>query len=155
MLENILELVKGPVMEAVTGNNQIPADKKEAAVETTTSTIIDKLKDELIPDNLSDVVNMFSGNSKNSFGSNVMTQSIQTAVASALTGKVGLSSSLANTIAGAAVPVVMKLFSDKVNDDNEPGFNVESLIKAFTGNKDSNTGGGLMGMLGGLFGGNK
>jgi len=155
MLDNIIKLVKGPVMDAISGNNQIPEEKKDAAVETTTTTIVDKLKDQLIPDNLSEVVNMFGGGGKSAIGGSVMTQTIQAAVASALTSKVGLNAGIANTIANTVVPTVMKLFSDKVNDKNEPGFNIESIIKAFSGNKDNNSGGGLMGMLGGLLGGNK
>ncbi|MEN9918559.1 MAG: hypothetical protein RL662_995 [Bacteroidota bacterium] len=152
MIEQLLELVKDQVVPAITGNASIPDDKKEAAVETTTSTIFDSLKDQLIPDNLTEVMNMFSGNSAAaSFGGNAMVQTVQTAVVSALTSKVGLDAGLANTIATTAVPMVMNMFTNKIKDDNEPGFNIQSLIETFTSAKGG-AGGGLLGMLGGLFG---
>ncbi|MDL2215356.1 hypothetical protein LJC00_04125 [Dysgonomonas sp. OttesenSCG-928-M03] len=158
MLDNILELVKDQVLPAITGNNEIPADKKDAAVETTTSSILEGLKDQLIPDNLTEVMNMFSGNSPvSNFGNSVMVQGVQSTVSSALTNKVGLNSALATTIASTVVPAVISLFTKKVGDKDEPGFNVESLIAAITGNKGggSQSGGGILDMLGGLFGGNK
>lgn len=154
MLDNILGLVKDQVLPVINGNADIPEDKKEAVVETTTSTIFDSLKDQLIPDNLTEVMNLFGGGNSgaSSFGSNVMVQGIQSAVSSALTQKIGLNSGIANTIATTVVPLVMNLFSDKVNDSNEPGFNVQSLIEAISGGSGNNKGGGLMGMLGSLFG---
>ncbi len=158
MLDNILELVKDQVLPAIAGNNEIPAEKKDAAVETTTSSILEGLKDQLIPDNLTEVMNMFGGNSPvSNFGNSAMIQGVQSTVSSALTNKVGLNSTLATTIAATVVPAVISLFTKKVGDDNEPGFNIESLIAAITGGKGGNSqsGGGILDMLGGLFGGNK
>lgn len=155
MLENILSLVKDQVMPAI-NKADIPQEKQQQAVDTTASTILDGLKDQLVPSNLSEVMNLFgkgSSSSSSSFGNNVMVQTIQSSVVSALTQKVGLSSGIANTIASVAVPAVMSLLSKKVQDSNEPGFNIESLVKSL-GGSDNKDKGGLAGMLGGLFGGN-
>jgi hypothetical protein len=158
MLDNILDLVKGQVLPAITGNANIPENQKNAVVETTASSLLEGLKDQLIPDNLNEVVNMFSGNSPLShFGNAAMVQGIQSTVTSALTSKLGLNSGIASTIAGVVVPAVMKMFTNKVADENEPGFNVQSLIEALTGGKSNgkSSGGGLLDMIGGLFGGKK
>jgi len=158
MLDNVLELVKEQVLPAIVGNNQIPEEKKDAAVETTTSSILDGLKDQIVPDNLTEVMNLFGGNNPiSNFGNTAMVQGVQSTVASALTSKVGLNSTLATTIAATVVPAVIGLFSKKVADKNEPGFNVQSLIEALTKGKggDNKGGGGLLDMIGGLFGGNK
>jgi len=153
MLENILELVKDQVLPAI-NKADIPEEKKQQAVDTTASTILDGLKDQLIPDNLSELMNLFGkGSGSSSFGSNVMVQTIQSSVVSALTQKVGLNSGIANTIAGVVVPAVVNMLSSKVEDSNEPGFNLESLVKSLTGSDSGNDGkGGLAGMLGSLFG---
>lgn len=150
MVEGIISLIKDQVLPVITGNADIPDDKKDAVVETTTSSIFDSLKDQLIPDNLTEVMNLFGGGS--SSGTSGLVGGIQSTVVSALVQKVGLSSGIANTIASAVVPTVINLFSNKVNDDNEPGFNVESLIGMFTGGSSNKKSGGLLGMLGGLFG---
>lgn len=155
MIENILNLVRNEVIPAV-DKADIPQEKKQQVVDTTTSTILGGLKDQLIPGNVSEVMSLFgkgsSASSASSFGSNIMTKTIQSSVASALTQKVGLSSGIAASVAAAVVPAVMSLLNNKVQDDKEPGFNIESLMKSLGGSKagDNDTG-GLAGMLGGLF----
>ena len=146
MLEGIVNLVKDQVLPAITNNAEVPADKKEAAVETTTSTIVDGLKEYFTPDNLSAITSLFSGGG--SAGSNSIVTSLQGSVVNALSEKVGLNKEVANSIASAVIPAIMNLFSNKANDPNDKGFDVESLIGAFSGK----SGGGLFGMLGGLFG---
>ncbi len=159
MLDNILGLVKDQVLPAITNNTEIPADKKDAVVETTTSSILDGLKDQLIPDNLTEVMGLFGGNSPASnFGSNAMVQGVQSTVVSALTSKVGINSGIANTIASTVVPAVINMFSKKVADDSDPGFNVQALIESFAGGSNAGAAGkagGILGALGGLFGGKK
>ncbi len=145
MLEGIIDLVKGQVLPAITNNTEIPADKKEAAVETTTSTIVDGLKEHFTPDNLSAITSLFSGGS--SGGSNIVS-GLQSSVVNTLSEKVGLNKEVANSIASAVIPAIMGLFSQKVNDPNDKGFSLESLVTAFGGK----SGGGILGMLGGLFG---
>lgn len=145
MLDEIIKLVKDEALGAVTNNTQVPADKKEAVVETTTSTIVNGLKEHFTPDNLSAITNLFSGASA---GSGSLVTSLQSSVVNALSEKVGLNKDVANSIASAVIPAIMNLFSNKTNDPNEPGFNIESLIGAFGGK----SGGGILGMLGGLLG---
>lgn len=153
MLDNILKIVTEQVVPAITNNADIPDNQKENAVQATTSGILEGLKDHFIPDNLSDVANLFGGGAASSFGGSSMIQGIQSTVASALTQKVGLNGAVATTIASTVVPAVIGMFSNKVNDQNDSGFNVESLIKAFTGGGGNQGGGGILGMLGGLLGG--
>ncbi|SHF17978.1 DUF937 domain-containing protein [Dysgonomonas macrotermitis] len=149
MLDNIIKLVKEQALGAISGNAQVPADKQEAAVETTTTSIVDGLKDHFTPDNLSAITNLFSGGASDMEG---ISSSLQGSVVSALSEKVGLSKEVANSVASAVIPAVIGIFSKKANDPNDSGFSVESLIKAFSGGKG---GGGIFDALGSLFGGNK
>lgn len=144
MLDGIIDLVKDQVLGAITNNADVPADKKDAAVETTTSAVVDGLKDQLTPDNLSNVLGMFSGSSANG---NNLASGLQSSVVSALSEKVGLSPSIANSIASTVIPAIMGLIANK-NDDPNDSFNLESLVKSVTGKK----GGGILGTLGSLFG---
>lgn len=73
---------------------------------------------------------------------------LQNSVVNALSEKLGLNKDIANSIASAVIPAIMSLFSQKANDPNDESFTIESLIGALGGK----SGGGLLGMLGGLFG---
>lgn len=143
MLDSIINLVKNQALGAITNNAAVPADKKDAAVETTTSTIVDGLKSQLTPSNLSNLTGLFGGNS----GSSAITDSIQGSVVSALSEKVGLNKDIANSIASTVIPAVIGLISKKNNDAND-SFSLESLVESVTGKKE----GGILGALGGLFG---
>lgn len=148
MLDNIINLVKDQVLSSISGNTDIPADKKDAAVNTTTSSIVDGLKEHFTPDNLSAITSLFGGTSTDS--QNIIS-SLQSSVVSALTSKVGLGKDVANSIASTVVPAVVGLFSKKANDPNDSGFSIESLVQAFGGGKS----GGIFDALGSLFGGKK
>lgn len=145
MLDGIIDLIKDHALGAINSAG-VPEDKKDAALETTTSTIVDGLKDNLSLDNLSSITGLLGGNSA-SLASNPMVSSIQNSVVSALSTKVGLSQSVANTIATAIVPALLGLLSKK-SADSKDSFSFESLIESFSGRK----GGGLLGTLGKLFG---
>lgn len=144
MLDSIINLVKDQAFGAITNNTQIPADKKDAAVETTTSAIIDGLKSHLNSNSLSTVMELF--NDGPSSTNNSMVDSLQHSVSSALTQKVGLSSGVSSAIASAVIPAIVALISRKSNDPND-SFNIESLVKSVAGGK-----GGILGAIGSLFG---
>ena len=150
MLDKILDLVKDQAMEAITNNSGVPAEKKDAAIETTTNAITDSLKDQLTPGNISNVMALFGGGSGSS---SALSSSIQNSVVSALAEKVGLSQSVATTIASTVVPALISLVAKK-NDDSSDSFDLGSILQSVVGG-DGKKGGGLMDMIGGIFGGGK
>lgn len=153
MLDGILDLIKTQAQEAV-ATAGVPADKQDAAVETTASTIVDGLKENLSLDNVSSIMGLFSGDSSSSVANNSVINSIQGSVVSALSSKVGLSSDIANTIATTVVPALMGMLSQKSNDSGD-SFDFGSLLQSFTGGKSGKSeksGGGILGnILGKLF----
>lgn len=148
MLDSILNLVKDTVANTVNSNGGIPEDKKSQTVETATHAVTNGLKDNFTLGNMSNLINLFKGG--NSTNSNPITNNIVSSVASELIQKVGLSQSVANMISTTVVPLVMKVISGKVNDPNEKGINIESLIETFSGGDSK--GGGILSSLGKLFG---
>lgn len=148
MLDNIINLVKEQALGAITGNAGVPAEKKDAAVDATTSSIVDGLKEHFTPDNLSALTSLFGGGASDAQG---ISASLQNSVVSALCEKVGLSKDVANGIASVVIPAVIGLFSKKTNDSNDSEFSIESLVQAFNGGN----GGGIFDALGSLFGGKK
>jgi len=151
MLENILSLIKGPVMEAITSNQAVPENKKPQAIEATTSAFAEGLKQNATPDNLAKLAGLLNGGSLSSSSS--LVQNMEGVISGALTQKVGLSQGIAATIATAVVPMVMSALSGKIKDPNEKGFNLESVLGSLTGGKTGEGGiGGVLGSLGHLFG---
>lgn len=161
MLDNILNLVKDQVLPVVQNNNEIPEDKKNDVIETTASSFMDGLKDQLISSGgISDMIGGLLGgsgskgkssNPLDNFGNSVMVSGIQSTVASALSSKVGLNSSLSKTIASAVVPLVFNMMKSKSNDSNS-GFDLTSLLGMLAGgSNDKKDDSGLLGKLGGLF----
>ena len=83
MLEGILDLVKEQVVPAIANNENIPADKRSAVVETTTTTVVEGLKEYFTPDNISSITSLFSGEAG---GSNIVS-GLQNSVVNALSEK--------------------------------------------------------------------
>jgi hypothetical protein len=148
MLDNVMDLVKGQVAKMVGGMDEIPANKRTAAVEATAGSLMDGLKKYATPDMLGSLLGM--GRSNASSGATAMS-GLESGVISALTAKVGLSPAVAQKIAVMVIPAVMALFRKKVDDKNEPGFDLQSILGSLTGGGKS-SGGGLMDVLGGMFG---
>ncbi len=146
MLNKIIDLVKDQALSAITNNADVPADKKKAAVEATTSSIVDGLKSQLSVGNISNLASLFKGSSS---ASNDLSGSLQTLVVSQLAEKVGLSKSVATSIASVVIPAVMNMVLKKNNDPND-SFNIESLVQSIGG---GGKGSGILGSIGKLFGG--
>ncbi len=145
MLNQMMNLVKDQVAKSVGGINGIPAGKEKAVVETTASSLLDGLKKNASLDNLGALL----GGGGASSG---MVNSLSSGVVSALTSKLKLNPALAQTIAAKVIPAITSLLKKKVDDDKEPGFNLESVLGNLVGGGKSKSSGGL-GSLGGLLGG--
>ena len=148
-----MSLVKGEVSKVVSDVPGIPAGKKAATVETATSSLLGSLKGQLNAKNLPGLLSAFSGGGS---AASSKTGAIGSSVVTALTQKVGLQPAVAQQIVSKAVPLVMSLFSKKVADDNEPDFNIGSLLGGLAGHaggEEASIGGvgKMLGSLSGLF----
>lgn len=159
MLDKIIDLVKNQVTDTVNEIPGIPQEKKTETVKATANSLVDWLKSYVTPDNIASFTSMLgfgkSGGSPSAAQNYAATNNLESNIVSALTSKVGLDSSVAKTIASSVIPAVMSLFKKKVDDDNEPGFNLESLIGSFSGKGTETSSGDLMNMLGGILGNKK
>lgn len=140
MLDNILDLVKNEVSSAISQNIDIPDNQKAQAVEATTNAVKDGFTN-----NLSGLTSLFSGG-----GDGSIIDKIKDLVSGALTSKVGLNADTASSIASSIVPTIVSAISGKIQDPNSKGFNLESVIGAFTGG-ESPSAGGLLGKIAGFF----
>lgn len=150
MINEIFKLVEKYAGEVITNNPDVPEAKKDVAITTTADAIKDGIKGYLNPSNIGALASMLSGN-KGSSGSSSIVDILTKSVIGSLTSKAGLNSATSSGIANALIPMLISVVSKKMNDPKDSGFNVESLINAFTHN-DGENGGGILGALGSLFG---
>ena len=149
MINEIFNLVEKYAGEVIANNPNVPEAKKDIAVDATTDAVKDGLKGFLNPSNIGALASMLSSNGSAS-GSNSIIDTLKNSVIGALSSKVGLSNSVSSGIAASLIPMLINAVTKKMNDPNDSGFNVESLINAFTHN-DGGQGGGILGAIEGLF----
>lgn len=171
MFDQLLSLVKENAGSAIINNSAIPNDRNDEAVETTTHSIMDTLKNAVQSGNVSDVMHMFSGGSSNAVSS-PLAQNMQGNLIQNLMQKFGINNSQAGGIASSIIPAVLSKFVHKTNDPNDKSFDLSSILSHFGGGnfdvgsvlgkfglggsnkpgEEKKDGGGLLDSLGGMFG---
>lgn len=164
MLDNLFDLVKQQAGEAIINNPAIANERNDDAISSATSSIFDGLKNAAGNGNISDIMSLFNGGGN--IANNGILQNIQGGFVGDLMHKFGVDPSTATNIAGTLIPTVLQKFVNKTNDPNDSSFDlqdiiskvgggnldVQSLIGQFTGGGQSQSGGGIMDSLKGLFG---
>ena len=178
MFDNLMDLVKQHAGSAIIDNPAIPNDQNEAAISMASGSIMDGLKNMLSSGNTQDVVNLFNHQGGN-IANTPAAQHISGGFVQNLMSKFGLGQGAASGIAASVIPMVLQKLVHKTNDPNDSSFNIQSIIgslagggsaqpavaggggfdvqnilKQFTGSGTTNQtgGGGIMNTLEGLMG---
>jgi hypothetical protein len=157
MLDQLVKLVQQHGGDAIMNNPAIPADKKTAVVNEVAQQISGGLQNQLKSGNIQDVLSMFKTGGS-SLTNNPIVSNIIASVVSSLSSKFGISPQISQQIANSILPKVMGQFVNKTNDPNDNDFDLQDMVKNFTGKSDvadligSVTGGGKEGGLGGALG---
>lgn len=149
MFDQLLQLVKENAGEAIINNPAIPNEQNDAAVETTTGSIMDHLKGLAGGGNLDSVMSLFQGGGN--AAASPLVNNISSGVAGDLMKKFGIDQSSATNIVQQLIPVVMNKFVNKTNDPNDNSFDLQGIIGSLTGGQKG--GGGILNSIKGLFGG--
>lgn len=139
MVNKILSIIKDTVSEVVNNNSSVPEDKKKETVKTAVHAVGEGISENFTKDNMPALSNLLK-NSGSALTSNPMVSNIINRVVSALQEKVGLSHGVAGGLAAGIVPTVVRAIAGKVNDPNEKGFDLDSLVSSFAGLKDEKHG---------------
>lgn len=163
MFDQLSGLVKDQVAKTVGSIEGVPADKTSAVVDTTASSLMSGLQQFATPDKLSALLGgggsgasggglgSLLGDSKGaSAGGGAGASGLSGGVVQALTSKVGLSPTVAKSIAAAAILAVLALLKKQ---SSTGGGGLQSLVGALAGGSGTGGGGGIGAMLGGLAGG--
>jgi len=147
MLEQILELVKQQGQQSVVENQNVPNNLNNQVMAEAASTITGGLQNILSGGGLQGILSLFGqgqGKSSNLLSNPVVAMMVGH-LANNLVKKMNLSPAVANGISNNLIPGVLNnLVSRTVsNAPQDNGFNIGSLIGAFTGGGQQSSGGGI------------
>ena len=134
MLENLINLVRESAGDAIINNPAIPNDRNEEAVQDTSHSIVNSLKNALSGGNVNDVMKIFSGRTD---PSNPVVQDATNNLTQNLSGKYGIDRGQASGIAGGLIPIILSQLAGKTSDPSNNGFNIQDIFNQLTGGKTS------------------
>lgn len=134
MANNLLGLVQQIAGDALVNNAAIPETKTKTAIESITDGIFSGLKTEATGGGLGQIIGMFSSGGK---VSNSLVNNVQTSVISSLMDKVGITNSVAKTIAAQVVPAILSALSKGASDPKNKDFDAAGMLSSLTGSKGS------------------
>jgi hypothetical protein len=132
MLDQIVKLVQQHGGDAIMNNAAIPADKKPAVVNEVAEQISGGLQRQFKSGNIQDVLSMFNTGGA-SLNNNPVVSSIISSVVSSLSSKFGISPQISQQIANSILPKIMGQFVSKTNDPKDSDFDLQDMVKNFTG----------------------
>ncbi|HPM32335.1 MAG TPA: DUF937 domain-containing protein [Chryseolinea sp.] len=164
MLDQLLKLVEQNAGDAIVKNQAIPNQFNNAAVKEVASHIFNGLQGQVAQGNMQQVVSMFKGQSASSLANNPMVSNMINQVAGSFAQKFGVSPQVAQGIAANLLPQVMNQFVTKTNDPSDNDFDLQNMMRSFSGNQSLDVGsiigkvaggksGGIGDVLANLFGG--
>lgn len=159
MIDQLIKLVQQNAGEAIVNNSAIPNQFNGAAVESVAQQIMSGLKGQASQGNIQELTSMFKGGNLGALASNPVVSQIISKVAGDFAAKFGVSPQTAQSIAAGLIPTVMSQFVNKTNDPGDKDFDLQDMLRGFTGNSGLNMGdllgkdgaGDLAGMVGKMF----
>lgn len=165
MIDQLIKLVEQHAGEAIVQNKAVPDQFNSSAIQEVAQQIFGGLQNQVGQGNFQEVTAMFNGSS-GSLAGNPMVSQMVTNIAGSLASKFGVSPQAAQSIAGSLIPQVMNQFINKTNDPNDSDFDLQNMMRSFSGNSGLDIGdllgkvtggsssqgsGDLGGMLGKIF----
>ncbi|TCD12554.1 DUF937 domain-containing protein [Pedobacter frigidisoli] len=132
MLENLNQLVRENVQDAVINNSEIPNEQNEEVIQAASTSIFDTLKDQLSTGNVGAVADAFnSGNAENS----AVAQQAAGSFTDKLAG-LGINAETAKSIAASVIPMIVGKLTQKTADPNDSSFNIQDILGKLAGGSD-------------------
>lgn len=120
MLDSIMDGIKGQVVSTLKEKTGLDAGQAEQAVPLAKDSITEGITSAMTGGNMSGILGMFSGSG--SGGGNLMQNMVYKGIAgnfiNKLTSKLGIPESLASTVSGFALPMIMDKIKGKASDSD-------------------------------------
>ncbi|HEY8512948.1 MAG TPA: DUF937 domain-containing protein [Cyclobacteriaceae bacterium] len=165
MIDQLKKLVENYAGDAVIRNSEVPDEKNAEAIEAISSGIEEGLQNEVRQGKYEGFLSMFQQGGLQSMSSNPAVSGIMNSVVGNLSSRLGLSPQVSQSIATSLIPMVMNGLVNKTNDPNDNDFDLQDMLRSFSGKEGLNVseilgkftggskaGGGVGDMLGKMFG---
>lgn len=166
MIDQLKKLVENYAGDAVIRNKDVPDEKNAEAIDAITSGIEEGLQNEVRQEKYEEFLSMFQQKGK-SLSGNPAVSNIMNSVVGNLSSRLGLSPQVSQSIAASLIPMVMNGLVKRTNDPNDKDFDLQDMLKSFSGKEGldvnellgkfsggSKAGSGVGEMLGKIFGKN-
>ncbi len=140
MLDQLKKLVEQNAGDAIVKNSAIPNQFNNAAIEDVAQQIFSGLKGQASEGNLQQVASLFQLGNTGSIANNPMVSQIVSRIAGNFASKFGISPQTAQTVVAGLVPQVMNQFINKTNDPKDKDFDLQDMLRGFTGNNSLDIG---------------
>ncbi len=133
MLDQLLKLVEQNAAEAIVKNDAIPNKYNNDAIQDVATQIYNGLQGQAKQGNVQELSSMFKGGSVTN---NPVVGQIISTITGSLASKFNVSPQTASSIANSLIPIVMNKLVKKTNDPNDNDFDMQDMLKNFTGNSN-------------------
>jgi len=149
MLDQLIKLVEQNAGDAIVQNKAVPDEYNSAAIQDVAEQIFGGLKGQVSQGNMQQVAAMFSSGNSSAGTDNPMVSQIVSSITANLATKFGVSPQIAQSIASGLIPQVMNQFVNKTNNPDDPDFDLQDMMRNFSGNSNLDIGDVLGKMTGG------
>ena len=139
MIDQLIRLVEKNAGDVIVNNQAIPNQFNNDAIQDVAQQIFGGLKGQVANGNYQDVLSMFRG-SKNSLASNPMVTQMISSLAGNFASKFGISPQTAQSVVAGLIPQVMNQLVSKTNDPDDNDFELQDMMRNFSGNGNLNIG---------------
>lgn len=147
MFDEILSLVKTHASELLSAGAIIPAEQQEQASHEAGQSILETLKDKVGQGKLTELTGLIGGQTGIE---SPVTAAASENLTTRLIEKLGISPEQASLVSTSIIPAIMSKFVQKANDPEDKSIDLKSMLTQVMGGSFNL--GGMMGMVGGLFG---
>lgn len=138
MIDQLIKLVQQNADDAIVKNTALPNQFNNAAIEEVAKQIFSGMQTQANNGNMQQLTSMFSGGNMSSVVNNPMVAQIISNIAGNFASKFGISQQTASSIAASVIPQVMNQFVNKTNDPDDRDFDLQDMLRGFTGNNGLN-----------------
>ena len=133
MLDQLLKLVQQNAGDSIVKNDAIPNQFNNDAIQDVAAQIFNGLQGQAKQGNVQEIASMFKGGPVNN---NPVVDQIISTITGSLASKFNVSPQTASSIANSLIPIVMNQLVKKTNDPNDNDFDLQDMLKNFTGNSN-------------------
>jgi hypothetical protein len=134
MIDQLIKLVEQNAGELIVKNKAVPNQFNNAAIEEVARQMFSGMQSQVNGGSMQQFASMFGSGNTSSLANNPMVTQIIANIAGNFASKFGVSQQTASSIAGSLIPQIMNQFVNKTNDPNDRDFDLQDMLRGFTGN---------------------